>query len=210
MNENTPFRNGRSLWTITDLTYLEEHYKTMSLSELVQVLGRTPVAIRLMASKLACQRNIPRWTDEEEDILRKHYVNGAGIAHIRMLLKGKTRASIFTRAAILGLTSGRYWREEELRVLRKHYPDMGNSVAELLPGRSRNSVGVTARRLGLRKSLDCAKGYRPWSDDEWALLDKNMHLSAAEQREMLFPHRTKKAVEKARWTLRRKLLGNRE
>lgn len=102
MNENTPFRNGRSLWTITDLTYLEEHYKTMSLSELVQVLGRTPVAIRLMASKLECQRNIPRWTDEEEDILRKHYVNGAGIAHIRMLLKGKTKASIFTRAAKCG------------------------------------------------------------------------------------------------------------
>lgn len=59
------------------------------------------------------------------------------------------------------------------------------------------SVIIMARRLGLRKSHGSEVGFCPWSDDEWALLEKNMPL-VAEQQAVLFPDRAKRAVEKAR------------
>ncbi|WP_336243248.1 hypothetical protein [Enterobacter cloacae] len=40
-------------------------------------------------------------------------------------------------------------------------------------------------------------GFRPWSEEEWALLENNMHLSVLELQAVLFPDRTYKAVEKA-------------
>jgi hypothetical protein len=38
-----------------------------------------------------------------------------------------------------------------------------------------------ARRLGLKKSHSSEVGFCLWSDEEWTLLEKNMHLSVAEQ-----------------------------
>ena len=208
MDEKTRYRNGRCRWTVAELTCLEAHYRTMSLHELALILGRTPVAIRLMACKLACQRDVPRWTAREDEILLRYYAEGAGVAFIQTLLKGKSTAAIFSRAAVLGVTSGRNWRKDELNILKMHYPEMGSKVAELLPGRTRNAVAVAARRMKLRIADDSHVGSRPRREEEWALLAKNMHLSAAEQQARLFPGRTKKAVEKARWCLRKRAREN--
>ncbi|MNN92222.1 hypothetical protein D3C81_2104690 [compost metagenome] len=73
-----------------------------------------------------------------------------------------------------------------------------------LPGRNEVAVRVMARRLGLKKSRESKIGFRPWSDEEWTLLEKNMHLSIAEQQATLFPDRTQRAVEKARERFLRK------
>jgi hypothetical protein len=205
MDAKTPYKNNRSQWTIADLTFLESHYRTMPLAELACTLGRTPGAVRLMAHKLACQqKSPPRWTTEEDDIIRRHYAAGAGIAFIQTLLKHRTASSVFARADTLGVTSGRYWREDEIQILKAHYPAIGAGVIDLLPGRTLDSVKIRAGRLGLRKSSNSTEGFRPWSDDEWTLLEKNMHLSVAEQQAILFPDRTKRAVEKARERLIRK------
>lgn len=61
-----------------------------------------------------------------------------------------------------------------------------------------------ARRLGLKKSSESEIGFRPWSDGEWGLLEKNMHLSVDEQQATLFHDRTQRSVEKARGRLLRK------
>ena len=86
---------------------------------------------------------------------------------------------------------------------------MGISVTERLPGRNAMSVKIMAGRLGLKKSYSSEVGFRPWSDEEWALLEKNMHLSVAVQQAMLFPDRTKRAVEKARSRLIKNIRINR-
>lgn len=99
------------------------------------------------------------------------------------------------------MTSGRYWREEELQILKDHYPIIGTGVLELLPGRTVDAVRIIAGRLRLRKSRNSTGGGRPWSDEEWRLLEEYMHLSIAEQQATLFPYRTKIAVEKARGRL---------
>ncbi|NTZ38306.1 hypothetical protein EXW94_11205 [Enterobacter sp. JMULE2] len=205
MDENELHRNHWCEWSAADLTFLEVNYRTMPLPELARILGRTPGSVRLMAHKLACQEKAsPRWTAEEDDIIRQHYASGAGAAFIATLLKDRTSSAVFTRADTLGVTSGRYWREEERRILKEHYPAIGSGVLNLLPGRTPEAIKIIAGRMGLRKSSSSREGFRPWSDAEWRLLEENIHLSIAEQQATLFPDRTKRAVEKARERLLKK------
>lgn len=104
-------------------------------------------------------------------------------------------------AEALGGQSGRFWREEELDILKADYPRVRMLVTVSLPGRNAMSVKIMARKLGLKKSRSSEAGFRPWSDEEWTLLEKNMHLSVAEQQATLFPNSIKRAVEKARGRL---------
>ena len=55
MDENEPYRNRWSEWSVSDITFLEVNYRTMPLAEIARTLGRTPGSVRLMAHKLACQ-----------------------------------------------------------------------------------------------------------------------------------------------------------
>lgn len=124
------------------------------------------------------------------------------------LLPGRSISAIFSMAETLGVKSGRFWREEELDILKADYPRMGMSVTAHLPERKAMSVKIMARRLGLKKSRCSEAGFRPWSDEEWTHLEKNMHLSVAEQQVILFPDRTKKTVEKARGRLIKNIRKN--
>ena len=72
-----------------DLTFLEENYRTMPLSDIARTLGRTPGSIRLMAHKLACQEKVlSRWIAKEDEIISQHYTAGAGVAFIVTLREG--------------------------------------------------------------------------------------------------------------------------
>ena len=197
--------NHFTLWTVTDLTFLENNYGTMPVAELATILKRTPGAVGLMADKLGCRgkRSSP-WREAEMEIIRHHYSQGMEAEALTRLLPGRSVTAIFSRAIILGVQSGRFWREDELRILKAQYPVVGTEVMRQLPGRNEVAVRVIARRLGLKESRESQVGFRPWSDEEWTLLEKNMHLSVAEQQATLFPDRTNKAVEKARGRLIRK------
>ncbi|WP_373224947.1 hypothetical protein [Enterobacter cloacae complex sp. ESBL7] len=196
-----------TLWTVKDLTFLENNYGTVSVAELAVLLKRTPGAVGLMADKLGCRRkgNTP-WSEAEMEIIRKHYAQGVEAEELTRLLPGRSIRAIFARAEAMGVQSGRFWREDELRILKAQYPVVGTEVMHQLPGRNEVAVRVMARRLGLKKSRESQVGFRPWSDEEWTLLEKNMHLSVAEQQATLFPDRTNRAVEKARERLLRKKL----
>ena len=197
--------NHFSLWTVTDLTFLENNYGTMSVAALAVLLKRTPGAVGLMADKLGCRRKgSTAWSEAEMAIIRKHYAQGVEAEELTRLLPGRSVSAIFARAEAMGVLSGRFWREDELRILKAQYPVVGTEVMHQLPGRNEVAVRVMARRLGLKKSRESKVGFRPWSDDEWALLENNMHLSVAEQQTRLFPDRTNRAVEKARERLLRK------
>lgn len=204
-NDKTQPDNHLLLWTVKDLSFLENNYGTMSVAELATILKRTPGAVGVMADKLGCRRKkIRPWSEAEMEIIRHHYSQGVEAEELTRLLPGRSVKAIFSRAIILGVQSGRFWREDELRILKAQYPVVGTEVMHQLPGRNEVAVRVMARRLGLKKSRESQAGFRPWSDEEWALLEKNMHLSVAEQQATLFPDRTNKAVEKARGRLIRK------
>ncbi|ENX4473373.1 hypothetical protein ACFO72_004335 [Enterobacter roggenkampii] len=198
-----------TLWTVKDLTFLENNYGTMSVAELAVLLKRTPGAVGLMADKLGCRRKgSTPWSEAEMEIIRHHYSQGGEAEELTRLLPGRSVSAIFSRALIMGVQSGRFWREDELRILKAQYPVVGTEVMHQLPGRNEVAVRVMARRLGLKKSRESTVGFRPWSDEEWALLEKNMHLSVAEQQTTLFPDRSNKSVEKARGRLLRRQRNN--
>lgn len=171
----------------------------MPVGEMAVRLGRTPGAVGLMADKLGCRKkkNAP-WSDAEMNIIREHYAQGAEARSLTQLLPGRSSCAIFSMAETLGVQSGRFWREEELSILKSDYPRRGTAVTDRLPGRNAVAVRIMAKRLGLKKSRDSNVGFRPWSDEEWALLEKNMRLSVTVQQAILFPYSTKRAVEKAR------------
>lgn len=199
-------RNNRALWTVSDLLFLEQFYRSRSLVEIAEHLGRSPGAVALMADKLGCRGERGAvWKQSEMDIIRHHYRSGVGAEFLQQLLPGRSVSAIFSMAEKMGVLSGRFWREEELAILRLYYPEEGSFVTARLPGRNAVAVRVMARRLGLKKSCDSAIGFRPWSDEEWRLLKGSMHLSVAEQQATFFADRTLLAVEKARGRLIKKL-----
>lgn len=204
-DDNTQPENHFTLWTVKDLSFLENNYGTMPVAALAAILKRTPGAVGLMADKLGCRgkRRLP-WSEAEMDIIRRHYSQGTEAEALTRLLPGRSVSAIFSRAEAMGVFSGRFWREDELRILKAQYPVVGTAVMHQLPGRNKVAVRVMAKRLGLKKSRESKAGFRPWSDEEWALLEKNMHLSVAEQQITLFPDRTHKSVEKARGRLLRR------
>ncbi|ULH11538.1 hypothetical protein MF265_01710 [Serratia marcescens] len=204
-DDKTQPDNHFLLWTVKDLSFLENNYGTMPVAELATILKRTPGAVGLMADKLGCRGRRSRpWSEAEMEIIRHHYSQGVEAEELTRLLPGRSVSAIFSRAIILGVQSGRFWREDELRILKAQYPVVGIEVMRQLPGRNEVAVRLMARRLGLKKSSDSKAGFRPWSDEEWVLLEKNMHLSVAEQQATLFPDRSCRGVEKARERLLRR------
>ncbi|MGR7527168.1 hypothetical protein ACU6ZM_23685 [Klebsiella aerogenes] len=130
--------------------------------ELALASGRTPGAVRLIASKLDCQnRTSPRWTTEENDITRKHYAKGAGFAFIMALLKGRTAPAIFARSDVLGVASGRFWREEEIQILKEHYPVTGGGVVDMFSGRTVGSVRIITGRMGFENRKTVLRDFVP-------------------------------------------------
>ena len=211
MSDPVRYRNNRASWTLKDLTFLENNYSSMPVADIAARLGRTPGAVGVMADKLGCRKKKSApWSEAEMDIIREHYARGTEARSLTELLPGRSARAIFSRAEALGVLSGRFWRDAELDILKSDYPRVGTAVTDRLPGRNVESVTIMANRLGLKKSPNCEIGFRPWSEEERALLEKNMHLSVSEQQATLFPGRTKRAVEKARERMIRNSKINRE
>ncbi|MGP2408139.1 hypothetical protein [Yersinia sp. 2545 StPb PI] len=157
-------------------------------------------AIRLAAKSLGlCKAHVGPWTEEEKEILRTHYANGEGITYVRTLLPGRERKSIFMMAKVLGIKSLRSWQESEVHILTQFYALMGTKVAQKLPRRSAESIKIKASQLGLKYTKFSVREtpFQRWSDEEWRLLERNLHLFPSEMT-ALFPNRTQTAIEKAK------------
>lgn len=195
-------RNHRSRWTLRELRYVEKHYQKDGAASVALKLGRTAAAVRSQASSMGCSKG-PRelWTDEEMEILRINYARGDGISTIMPLLPGRTRKTIFQKAIDLGVNSARYWSEEECQILMEYYPVLGTKVGKMI-GRTAEAVKIKACDMGIKvEGLTLA---RKWSEDEIALLLKNLHKTPAEIRK-IFPDRTLKSIQKARTRWMKKL-----
>lgn len=206
MDIQKKYRNNRSRWTTRDIRFIEQHYRTLALTDIATRLGRTPGAVALMAYKLGCRRKpCAPWTEQEKEIIRVHYAGGAGIANVMKLLPTRSEKAIFAMAKAIGIASGKRWRKDELRTLEKFYPEYGTDRVACLLNRSPESVKLKASRMGIRYRGCAIDGgvFRIWSPEEWTKLEKTMHLSVAEQM-VLLPGRTRLSVEKARERLKKR------
>lgn len=196
--------NHRSRWTLKELHYVEMYYHKKPTREIAQKLGRTEVAVRLGAQSLGvCKTLMPQWTEQEIEVLRTYYADGAGITYVQSLLPGRAKSSILAKANGLGIISARNWHAEEERILREFYPAIGTKVAKILPRRSVEAVKIKANQLGLRyrKLKPRETPARRWSDEEWCLLENNLALPYDEL-QLLLPGRSRPALEKAKERLK--------
>lgn len=203
---HTP-RNHRSRWTITELNYVEAHYGKISTRKIAAKLGRGVSAIRMAAQSLGvCKEQAQAWSEEEIAVLRTHYAEGVGITYVQAHLPGRAKKSIFAKACELGIDSAHYWHPDEEQILRECYAQMGTKVGKKLPRRSADAIKIKASLLGLRYHTlkDISVSFKPWSEAEWRLLERTLNVPYSELMPQ-FPQRSKRALEKARERLRKRL-----
>lgn len=205
------FRNHRSVWTLTELRFLERHYGHMPTKVIADTLGRTAVAVRLAAKNAGLTRvgNSLPWTDDEKEIIRTHYAAGEGISLVCALLPGRNRNAIFAMAIKMGIGSSRNWNDDEIALLERHYQNIGVKVADYLPGRTEDAVKLKAGSLKLKYHGGVENGahQRIWSDRERQLLKRHSNLTLAEMMKF-FPNRSRLSVKKARERLKKTLASD--
>lgn len=204
-NKN-PCRNQRTLWTVREINFLEKHYDKMPVAETGRLLGRSVAAVKIMAQKLeCCRKKAPDWTEDEKEVLRSIYPSIPDIRQICTMLPGRSLDAIVLKARKMRIMRPEpFWLQHEIDVLYAHYPLEGKKTAERLPGRSGEAVKLKANELGIKFLGE--QTYRVWSEDEWALLEKN-HLLPFAELCRLFPGRSKSSVETARSRFRKRQLS---
>ncbi|UAN43933.1 hypothetical protein KGP17_15750 [Serratia sp. JSRIV001] len=143
-------KNHRSLWTLKELNFVEEHYGKTSTREIAGTLGRRLSAVYMVAHALGiCKAPSERWTEQEVEVLRKHYADERGMSYVQTLLPSRAQNSIIAKAKHIGITRGRSWLPDEEHILREFYPAIGTEVAEKLQHRSHDAIKLKASKLGL-------------------------------------------------------------
>lgn len=91
---------------------------------------------------------------------------------------GRARVPRLSKAPVPGFRAARYWTEDEIAILRAHYPSEGARVEARLPGRPRYAIFAKARAEGLKREGGGGKRQKyfatPTLDarirEEWAAL----------------------------------------
>ncbi len=93
-----------------------------------------------------------RWTEEEDEILRRGYTNGniAALAHTL----GRKYESVKARAARLGLQTRHLWTDEEREVVRTQYRYGSAAAIAKALGRTTAEVQQAAWRMGVVQHHD--------------------------------------------------------
>ena len=98
------------------------------------------------------------WTEDEKNILRKHYPKG-GVKKARRWLPGRADGAIKAQADYLGIKIIGFgaWTESEKELFKEHYPQGGFLAAtQYLPGRTKASMHNMAINLGVSAPLPVA------------------------------------------------------
>ncbi|QMR41597.1 hypothetical protein [Klebsiella aerogenes] len=212
MNDNTEKkRNHRVQWTIAEIHYLETHYTSVRVNDIAEHLGRTAIAVKAMAGKLALGKTrAPDWSEAEQAVLREHYETVMPVAEILTMLPGRPHKAVLAKARGMGLSRRLHgpspsWSQKELQLLRHYYPTEGQTVRHRLTGRTENSIRQKARELGIRYVGHAQ--FRVWLDEDWQLLEKRQH-EPMETLRQLFPERNITSLKNALSRLKQKQAGS--
>lgn len=186
-DETKRHRNHRAVWTLADITFVEQHYGQLSAVEIGEKLGRTASAIIRQASLLGVTER-GSWSSAEKDFLKKHYGN----LPTKKIASRLGRSVSAVRAAVvkldLGTWKNRPWTEMEQALMQEHYSEGIDEINVLLPGRTREAIFAQACKMGLTET-------RFWQPDEDRVLRALYpEFGVAKVREML-PHRTIPAIK---------------
>lgn len=137
------------------------------------------------------------WTADEVRLLMENYP-GHGYAWDGWadVLPGRSPGAIKSKAAGLGVSTGRRWTRAERDALAANYRGHGASWdgwAEILPGRSAAAIKNMAQTMGVRCGIEEMRG--DWSPAEDAVLMGNCaHGPSWDGWSELLPGRTRGAI----------------
>ena len=145
----------RRRWTKEEEDYIKDHYKTRTVKDIAEVLGRSERSVIMRARHLGVAKlKIKRWTEEEEDYLKKNFKKKSFKEMADHL--ERTEKSVSKKALGMGLRrkTPYLWTDEELKYLKDHfmtksYEDIGKEI-----GRSADAVSKKAHGLGYPQALE--------------------------------------------------------
>jgi len=154
---------GGARYSASEEAFIREHYGKMPTKEIARRLGRSVCAIRLKHAweKNEASREVPkgragkRWTDSEEEQLRRLHSKGAALCYIAAALD-RSEDAVNYRMHILKLSRPRgcyhLWRTVELETMRSMRQE-GKGADEIAAalGRSIGSVRAMLSAKRIRK-----------------------------------------------------------
>ena len=156
-------------WSRNDEKVLKSLYPEIGARGCAQALKRSLRSIGARALELGLRVNPKRhgsrprkrrsneYSRAEDAIVLKFYPR-EGAKRTAERLPGRDVESVYGRVKQLRglgvrIDSGARWTNEELAILREHYPELGRAgTAELLPNKTTGAVGRRAQLLGIRMS----------------------------------------------------------
>lgn len=167
-------------WTSSVIDEFKIDYPYMEWDELMRKYPFKKGTIAAKASELGIKRMVGAvyYTPDEDQVIIDGFYNGLSDKEISISLS-RSEYSVEIRRQRLGLKHRPgQWTDPENDILRKYYSVMpAESVAKMLPGRSRDAVVLHAARLG----LSGYRGYHEYtSAEEQYIVDNYLDMTDAE------------------------------
>lgn len=164
-------RNKNS-WSEEEDNIIRENYNVLLVSEIANKLVESGFKKRTISSlqsriyKLGLEHKNATWSEEEDEIIRKHYPEGGVDACVKFGLNERSTLAIYTRAKFLKVKKQdmfEAWSDEELNIVREYYPAEGRKCVARLPGRTEDGVVYIAKKNKIRFVGKSKKMYRCFS-----------------------------------------------
>lgn len=196
-------KTRRKMWTLKEERFVEKHYGKLPTKDIAQKLGRTLFAVRIRVHTLSLGKTRAIvWSEEEIAIIQMHFLAGTRVplAKLKALLPERSYKAIVAKITRMNIATPRDWSTAEYKILEQYYPILGSAVVEKLPGRTKRSINLKARKSGV-KYVGGERSKR-WSDEEKQLLKTHFHLSAKVLQQSFFPDRSIGSVKNAKLYLK--------
>lgn len=154
-------KRDASFWSQEDVNTLKDAYsQEIPVTQIVELLhGKySPEAIYTKASKLKIKQR-EFWSDEDKELLRKHYEN-TPTDELMKMFPGKKLVNVQMRARSMGLYSytylSRQWTSEDDKFIETHWLTMTDKEMASELGRTFRSVKWRREKLGLMREISPA------------------------------------------------------
>ena len=138
-------------WSEEELEVLRKNAGIKTSIEIAKEIGRSRIAVKVMAARqgLSLQKN--PWEDEQIDMLFE--LNAQGVHYKEIALKiGRSEESVRAKITYYKLTKNRVWSDEEIDTLLRMKSE-GKSANWIAKKLGRTVFSVRKKWLRLRKSL---------------------------------------------------------
>lgn len=146
-------------WTSYEEDILKRMYGLASIDEIMELIHRTKIAIKLKAYNMGLEPNY-FWTNREEQILKEKYLTNS-VTQLLEFFPGRTVGEIYQKIIRMGLKkrdkAHAIWTNDQIEILKYYYPIEGMLVVDRLPDKTKTQVKNKVKLLKLTKFKEKTK-----------------------------------------------------